>query len=364
MQFDKESTGLFHVAEERGTSIYRLVPDNVINEYFIVSSEGTRHLMRSPEVVGYDSYMSMIEPTTAMLDYLSRQGMSREVNILTILRGGLNYPLEECCHHVGLQVDNMNFLSCERVFEGDAIVGLDVRYTKLAVTCGSTLLIGDIFATGNTFVLCFHHVMEEFYRHGGSIRRVVFFTVGGTNVIPLTERITAEMRALWPDFEGFTCVCYEGMFSVYADKGSMGVNVPDVDFGWKDGVISPEFRSSVLKDDDALFEKCIIYDGGARRYEISDHIREVTEYWEGVLRASGNTDMQTLVEEKLGYPVSVGYDEWLSLNGYKYLASEITRPLYELEQSFVRQAILRSLHDTAVRRLQKFTAALERYRKH
>ena len=88
MQFDKESTGLFHVAEERGTSIYRLVPDNVINEYFIVSSEGTRHLMRSPEVVGYDSYMSMIEPTTAMLDYLSRQGMSREVNILTILRGG------------------------------------------------------------------------------------------------------------------------------------------------------------------------------------------------------------------------------------------------------------------------------------
>ena len=32
-----------------------------------------------------------------------------------------------------------------------------------------------------------------------------------------------------------------------------------------------------------LFEKCTIYDGGARRYEIHEHIEEVLEFWNGIL---------------------------------------------------------------------------------
>ena len=48
-----------------------------------------------------------------------------------------------------------------------------------------------------------------------------------------------------------------------------------------------------------LFEKCIIYDGGARRYEIHEHVEEVLEFWEGIkerqLRTSEHRSMYSYV---------------------------------------------------------------------
>ena len=72
------------------------------------------------------------------------------------------------------------------------------------------------------------------------------------------ERMTEQIGALFPGFEGFECFFYEGVFSVYRDKGASGINVPDIDFCWKDGVVLPEFRRYILDRPDALFEKCII----------------------------------------------------------------------------------------------------------
>ena len=39
-----------------------------------------------------------------------------------------------------------------------------------------------------------------------------------------------------------------------------------------------------------LFEKCTIYDGGARRYEIHEHIEEVLEFWNGILERADSID--------------------------------------------------------------------------
>ena len=90
------------------------------------------------------------------------------------------------------------------------------------------------------------------------------------------------MRALSP-------IYYEGIFSTYQDKGVSGINLPDVDFYWKDGIVAPEFRRETLSMCSPLFEKCIIYDGGARRYEIHEHVEEVLEFWEGICR-TGRSD--------------------------------------------------------------------------
>lgn len=344
---------------QNSTTLYQLQSDGLSNQYFVVSGEGTRHLMASPEVVGYESYLAMKPSTTAVLGYFLRLGMVDEADILTILRGGLNYPLEECCYKAGVRVPNMNFISCERKIEDGVITGLDIKYEKLHIAKDITLMIGDIIASGDTLRLCLSQVVDRFRRRGGSLRRIVFFTVGGTKAIPLMERFTQEIRQYFPAFEGFCCVFYEGIFTVYEDKGVTGINIPDIDFGWRGGVVAPEFRHYVLSFlEDALFEKCIIYDGGARRYEIPAHYEEVMEYWEALLARAPEVDFPAFIAEKIGYSRPVSYEQWCALNGYGELD---VRKLYELEQHYLDLVSDRKLEDICRRRIREFSTTLAKY---
>ena len=344
---------------QNSASIYQLQSVGLQNQYYIVSGEGTRHLMASPEVVGYESYLAMMPATTAFLRYFREQGQIDEADILTILRGGLNYPLEECCYKAGVRVPNMHFISCERKIENGVITGLDIKYEKLHVANDITLMIGDIIASGDTLRLCLSQVVDRFRRRGGSLKRIIFFTIGGTKAIPLMERFTEEIRRFFPRFEGFLCVFYEGIFTVYEDKGVTGINIPDIDFGWRGGIIAPEFRHYVLSFlEDALFEKCIIYDGGARRYEIPAHYEEVMEYWEGLLALAPKVDFPAFVAEKIGYSRPITYDAWRELNGYQELD---VRKLFNLEQHYLDLVSKRTLQEICERRIREIRADLGKY---
>ncbi len=359
MSYIPEDACLQPLGTQKSTSMYQLQADGLSNQYYIVSGEGTRHLMASPEVVGYESYLSMTPSTTAALRYFSEQGLASEVDILTILRGGLNYPLEECCYKAGIRVPNMNFISCERKIENGVITGLDIKYEKLHIAKDITLMIGDIIASGDTLRLCLTQVVDRFRRRGGSLKRIIFFTVGGTKAIPLMERFTDEIRRFFPEFEGFHCVFYEGIFTVYEDKGVTGINIPDIDFGWRGGIVSPEFRHYVLSFlEDALFEKCIIYDGGARRYEIPVHYGEVMEYWESLLAAAPGVDFPAFIAEKIGYSRPVSYDQWRSICGYQLLD---VRKLYELEMHYLDLLESRTLEDICRRRIREIRENLGKY---
>ena len=355
------SASLRYVGLQQDTSIYELRALQFLNRYFIISGAGTRHLMASPEVVGFDSYSAMLPETVAALRYLFPSGSEGDVDILTILRGGLNYPIEEACHQVGVRVRDMHFVSCERTIEDHVITGLDIKYEKLRITRDRTLVIGDIIATGDTLRLCLDQVLDRFRRKGGSIRKIIFFTIGGTRAIPLMERMTERICAYFPEFEGFQCFFYEGIFSVYKDKGVSGINVPDIDFGWNDGVVSPEFRKYVMEHQDALFEKCIIYDGGARRYEIPVHFEEVLDYWKGILERADQIDMQALVNEKLGYEGPLDYSVWLLMTNLGTLPQEGLQQIWEAEQELCRKASSMSLKELAERRIYEITQISRNY---
>lgn len=362
MQPYLEDTFLTSLGKFNGTDIYRLDGGKFTGKYFIISNEGTRHLLASPEVIGYDSYLAMCGATSDMLGWLKQQqAIGSSADIMTILRGGLNYPLEECCFRNGIRVNNMDFISCERVIRNNQITGLDIRYTKLSAPKDITLMIGDIIASGETLARCIRYIIAEFKRLGGSIRRVVFFTIGGTRAIELFEELTPEFRFHWPEFEGFTCIFYEGIFSAYKDKGVTGISWPQIDFFWKGGVISPQFRSYVLSDDDALFEKCIIYDGGARRYEIPDHYHEVTEYWENIRKVADNFEFKDFLDEKLGYRSPISQKKWLELNHYQQLDQDEMAGLFAMEKDFAAKSADLSIREIADRRLKEFRKALKEY---
>ena len=316
--------------------------------------------MAFPEVVGFDTYQCMLPATVAAMKHLFPSG-GKEVDILTILRGGLNYPVEEACFRSGIRVSDIHFVSCERIIEDHIITGLEIKYEKLRITRDRTLVIGDIIATGDTLRLCLDQVVDRFRRRGGSIRKIIFFTIGGTRAIELMEKKTEEIRRVFPEFEGFECFFYEGIFTVYENKGVTGINVPDIDFGWKGGVVAPEFRRYVLSHPYSILEKCIIYDGGARRYEIPVHFREALEYWEGLWSRADGIDPRKLVGEKLGFEEPLSFPQWLAVNRFEDLKDDTLSALWADETALLNNASALSLESIAMQRIQAIKTNLQQY---
>ena len=356
-----QDASLRYLGLHEGTGLYELYGTDYTNRYYILSGQGTRRLMAFPEVVGYESYLSTLPATIAALRLLFPSGRGGDVDILTILRGGLNYPVEEACHRCGIRVRDIHFVSCERTIEDHVITGLDIKYEKLRVTRDRTLVIGDIIATGDTLRLCLGQVVDRFRRRGGSLRKIIFFTVGGTRAIDLMEEMAADIRKVFPEFEGFECFFYEGVFTVYEDTGASGINVPNIDFGWKGGAVSPGFRRFVLDHPYSLLEKCIIYDGGARRYEIPVHFHEVLEYWEGIWGRADRIDPVRLVGEKLGYDQPISYDEWLTVNHFRELNDDSLPYLWADERDWLVHAEALSLETIALQRIQAINTILQQY---
>ncbi|MBP5504613.1 MAG: hypothetical protein J6X89_00750 [Bacteroidales bacterium] len=352
---------LRYVGLQEGTSIYELQSKRFSNKYFVLSSAGSRRQMAYPEVVGFDSYLATLPATVSALSLLPDEVKNGDVDILTILRGGLNYPIEEACHRCGIRVRDINFLSCERIIQDHVITGLEIKYEKLSVKKNRTLVIGDIIATGDTLRLCLNEVVERFRSRGGSIRKIIFYTVGGTRAIDLMEKMSAVIRQAFPEFEGFECFFYEGVFTVYTDKGASGINVPDIDFGWKGGIIAPEFRRYVIDHPYSLLEKCIIYDGGARRYEIPVHFHEVLEYWEGIFERADEIDSAAIVGEKLGYYTQIDYDQWLEATHFKGLEKAGLKELWADESAFLSNASGLSLKEIAQERINAIKSKLQQY---
>lgn len=348
---------------DQGVDCYRVTGGDYMNEYYIVSEAETRKLMNNPEVVGYEVYRSLINATGQMMYYLKCNNRVTNANILSILRGALNYPLEEACYREHIRVHDISFLSCERVIENGIITGLDVKYKKLAVVPDSTLMIGDIIASGETMVQCMKYITEYYRAHNAKLRNILFFTIGGTKGISLLEKLTKEIREFWPEFEGFITVYYEGIFSCYeeGDKGVSGINIANIDFYWKNGIIAPEFRRQTLSKRNPLFEKCTIYDGGARRYEILEHIKEVLEFWEGIKARSEAIEMKDLLEEKLGHNIPISYEDWLKCNHYEALDASMTCFLYQQEMGFVESMRGVTIGEIAEQRIAEFSSALSKY---
>ena len=299
----------------------------------------------------------MIPSTSQMLYYFKEQKKVTTANILSILRGALNYPLEESCYREHIRVHDISFLSSERVFADEEIAGLEIKYSKLTMVPDSTLMIGDIIASGETLIHCLRYVTDFYRKNGAKLRNIIIFTIGGTKGIEILENLTREIREFWPEFEGFITVYYEGIFSTYQDKGVSGINLPDVDFYWKDGIIAPETLSMCSP----LFEKCIIYDGGARRYEIHEHVEEVLEFWEGIKERADKIDFKELLDEKIGYPTPISYEDWIEKNHYEKIRPADTKWLYRQEQGYIESMKNITLKELADQRITEFTDSLKKY---
>ena len=169
---------LSQVFSDEGMKCYGLKAPHFINEYYVISDPATSRLMNSPEIVGFEVYQSLLPSTARMMRYLKEKGCITSANILSILRGALNYPMEESCYREGIRIHDISFLSSERVFHDDELAGLEIKYSKMATVPDSTLVIGDIVASGETLVHCVDYVTKYYRKHGARLRNIIFFTIG------------------------------------------------------------------------------------------------------------------------------------------------------------------------------------------
>ncbi|MBR4122692.1 MAG: hypothetical protein IKR06_05310, partial [Erysipelotrichaceae bacterium] len=138
----------------------------------------------------------------------------------------------------------------------------------------------------------------------------------------------------------------------------------NIDFYWGEkGIVDPEYRKITLSERDPIFEKCIIYDGGARRYEIYEHVQEVLEYWEAIRERSDKIDIFELLAERLGHPLEISLEDWTAANGYRYLDQKTCGELYRQEQEYIRalKEQAPTLKEIADKRISEFREALHTY---
>ena len=145
------------------------------------------------------------------------------------------------------------------------------------------------------------------------------------------EKLTQEIREFWPEFEGFITIYWRRIFQHLSDKGVSGINLPDVDFYSKDGIVAPEFRRETLSMCSPLFEKCIIYDGGARRYQIHEH--GGGSGFLGRHFKTGRSDrFRGAYGENWAMRLRSGHEDWIAVNHYQKIRRADTRWLYQQER--------------------------------
>ena len=111
-----------------------------------------------------------------------------------------------------IRVHDISFLSSERVFAEDEMTGLEIKYSKLTMVPDSTLMIGDIIASGETLIHCLRYVTDFYRERGTKLRNIIIFTIGGTRGIDILENLTKRSASSGRSLKDLSRYFYEGIF--------------------------------------------------------------------------------------------------------------------------------------------------------
>ena len=72
-------------------------------------------------------------------------------------------------------------------------------------------------------------------------------------------------------------------------------------------------------------------------------------------------DFEKLLEEKLGYPLPISFEDWVRANHYEKIRQTDARWLYRQEQGYIASMKNITLKELASQRIAEFTDALRKY---
>lgn len=303
----------------KDTSIYKLCGESVLKRYVASTSE-TRNILNKPEVIGHEFRQKLMTGISKILKSMPEDFKKNldenNVNVLHFLRGGLNFGLIEALNKAyGLNNHSSSFMSSERKKQEGKWRIKDDQYSKLSIQSNSTVCIGDIVATGVTLKAglaklyeytsseeklpdivkdyLFQGIEEKQNRKKIPLKGLVFFTIGCENLEKILETYDKLFKKTFKEYENTYIVYLEGKFKLASNDDKLHIKIEDTDLLRYPALLSPKFEYSQYDSLAYPLERCVIYDGGSRSFNVTKHIAEVKEYWEEL------SEQQMTLEEAL-----------------------------------------------------------------
>ncbi|KXK62063.1 hypothetical protein AWW66_10480 [Micromonospora rosaria] len=248
----------------------------------LCSTAPSRRLLTDPVVTG-GAYRRLTRSAVTAALTLFRADPAGErvlaadrVSVVTILRGGLSFAVEEAVESAGATAADVSFVGTER--SPDAPVTIAYERWELG---GGPVLAGDILATGGTVTA----VLDRLRTAAGPGRQpgaVVLVVIGSAAGVDAVQRYLADLDAA--ERPQVTIVLLEALFALPAPGAAAPFPRFSFDLLRSAAGATPEYEAARLGCLGSLFERCAVYDGGVRAFTPGAHLDERSAWWATVLR--------------------------------------------------------------------------------
>lgn len=153
-------------------------------------------------------------------------------------------------------------------------------------------------ATGVTVENGFDILFRQAKNLGRTVENVFFFTIGCHKIEKTLRRYDALFRSAFPGYQNTFLVYLEGKFHLADSKTKVAVKIQGTDLMRTPALLAPEFELSQFRALAPALERCVIYDGGARAFNVPEYLEDVRSYWEEMeeLARGGMTLEKALAE--------------------------------------------------------------------
>ncbi len=310
------------VQQQDNSAIYSTNFDGVLHEkleVLVFTTPETRLLLNSPEICGSEFQIIFSNGLSNVLDALklypsdiAKQLSSDPIDILYILRGGLNFNLHEIIHKTLERTSEVSFISSQRVPKEGGFDIAEAAYEKWSVQDQSLLCFGDISATGTTIKQAVQRTIDHHYQENKKPKRLLFITIGTSKALDACVELSKLLtERLGDSFEGMTVLFVEQIFNLYEFDERLNSNhLQYTDFFRKDYPSTIEFELESVSNPVCYLERCAIYDGGSRAFEPKIYTNNLIHYWESLKKSPLNIEDYLLVKSNF-MDYSLSYDDWM-----------------------------------------------------
>ncbi len=297
---------LEEVLKNKQISYYRLhgqYPDEI--ESYVFSTAPSRRILNSPEIYGCEFTAELRKAITLALKYFPQpnaiSGLDpTSISVIHFLRSGLNFGIREGLYEAcGFNTHLSSFLTSERQRDkfGRWYIK-DDQYRKLELPYNANLFIGEIVATGVTVQNGFDIIFNLAKNLGRSIRNTFFFTIGCHKIEKTLREYDQIFRSVFRGYRKTYLIYLEGKFHLADSKTETTIKLQGTDLMRFPALLSPELELSQFHNLSYPLERCVIYDGGNRAFNVGAYLEDVRSYWEQLLELGngGWTLIQALKE--------------------------------------------------------------------
>ena len=328
------------LSKNQQISYYRLsheYPEEIRS--YVVSTPYSRSILNQTGIYGCEFTNALRRAITISLKYFPEQKAIGDLDPLSIsvihfLRSGLNFGIKDALNEAfGFNTQLSSFLTSQRQRNqyGRWYIR-DDQYRKLELPNESSLFIGEIVATGVTVQNGFDIIFRRAKNLGHPIKNVFFFSIGCHKIEKTLRKYDQLFRSAFPKYNNTYLIYLEGKFHLADSKTKVAIKQQGTDLLRHPAILSPEFELSQFKNLAYPLERCVIYDGGARAFNVPEYMEDVRAYWEKMLvqAEQGMTMRQALDERWPAKEYNLPFKEFVVAKKkiWKGVKSEVLRQIY------------------------------------